>query len=66
MTDTRAMPLTPGIRALPRGANRRAGARTALAVAAALFLAVLIIESVIVVTGAPNAADLGSLYVITT
>ncbi len=66
MTVTHAMPSTPRIRALPRGADRNAGANWALAVAVALFLAVLIVEAVIIVTAAPNAADLGSLYLITT
>jgi hypothetical protein len=66
MTVTHAMPSTPKIQALPRGAVVRSAASGGLAVAAALFLAVLIVESVIVIAGAPNAADLGSLYLITT
>lgn len=66
MTVTHATPSTPEVRALPGGIVRRAGANTVLAVATALFLAVLIVEAVIVITGAPSAADLGSLYLITT
>jgi hypothetical protein len=62
MTVAHVMPSTPGIKTLPR----RAGANAALVVAAALFVAVLIIEAVIIITGAPDAADLGSLYLITT
>jgi hypothetical protein len=44
----------------------RAGADTALAIAVALFLAVLIVEAVIIATNPPSAADLGSFYSITT
>jgi hypothetical protein len=62
MTVTRTMPSTPGLQAL----SHRAGANVALGVAAALFLAVLIIEAAIIFTGAPSAIDLGLLYLITT
>ena len=62
MTVTHVMPSTPGIKALPR----RPGTNAALVVAAALFIAVLIIEAVIIITGAPDVTDLGSLYLFTT
>jgi hypothetical protein len=62
MTVAHVMPSTPEIKAFPR----RAGANATLAVAAALFLAVLIIETAIIFTGAPSAADLNSLYLFTT
>jgi len=62
MTVIHATPSTPGIQAL----LHRVGANAALTVALALFIAVLIVEAVIIVSGAPNAADLGSLYLITT
>ena len=54
--------LTPGIRT----SSHRVGANAALVVAVALFFAVLIVEAAIIVAGAPNAADLSSLYLITT
>jgi hypothetical protein len=62
MTVTYATSSTPRFEASPH----RAGADTALAVAVALFLAVLIVEAVIIATNAPSAADLGSLYLSTT
>jgi hypothetical protein len=62
MTVTHPAPWTPGIHAL----FHRVGANAVLAVAVALFLAVLIVEAAIIVIGAPSAADLRSLYVITT
>ena len=62
MTMPHAAASMPGIQASPSGTIGRAGANSALAVAAALFLAVLIVEAVIVITGAPSAADLSSLY----
>jgi hypothetical protein len=62
MTITHPAPSTPGIQASFHGV----GANAALAVAVALFLAVLIVEAAIIVIGAPSAADLGSLYLITT
>jgi hypothetical protein len=62
MAVAHAMPSRPGIETLPR----RAGANAALVVAVALFVAVLVVEAAIIITGAPDAADLGSLYLITT
>jgi len=53
---------TPGIRASSHGV----GANATLVVAVVLFLAVLIVEAAIIVAGAPRAADLSSLYPITT
>ena len=66
MTVTHATRSMKGIGALPRGAVRDTGANATLAVAAALFIAVLIIETVIIITGAPRAADLSALYLFTT
>lgn len=62
MTVTHVMPSRARIKALPR----RARANATLMVATALFVAVLIIEAVIIIAGAPDAADLGSLYLFTT
>jgi hypothetical protein len=62
MAITHATTLRSGIQASPH----RAGGNAGLVVAAALFLAVLIVEAVIIVTGAPSAADLSSLYLFTT
>jgi len=62
MTVAHVMSSTPGIKTLPR----RAGANATLVVAAVLFVVVLIIEAAIIITGAPDAADLGSLYLFTT
>jgi hypothetical protein len=62
MTITHATSSTPRFGALPR----RDSANTALAVAVALFLAVLIVEAVIIFTNPLSADDLGSLYLITT
>jgi hypothetical protein len=62
MAITHATTLRSGIQA----SRHRAGANAGLVVAAALFLAVLIVEAVIIVTGAPSAADLSSLYLFTT
>jgi hypothetical protein len=62
MTITHATSSTPRFQALPH----RAGADTALAIAVALFLAVLIVEAMIIATNPPSTADLGSFYSITT
>ena len=62
MAVTRATFSTPGFQASPH----RAGVDTALTVAVALFLAVLIVEAVIIATNAPGAADLEAHYLITT
>jgi hypothetical protein len=62
MTITRATALRPGI----QPSSRRASANAGLVVAAALFLAVLIVEAAIIVTGAPSATDLSSFYLFTT
>jgi hypothetical protein len=62
MTVTHAASSTPRFRASPR----RADLDPALAVAVVLFLAVLIVEAVIIVTNAPSVVDLGPLYQITT
>jgi len=66
MTVTNAARSMKGIEGLPQGAVRNTNANATLAVAAALFIAVLIVETVIVITGAPRAADLSSLYLFTT
>jgi hypothetical protein len=66
MTVTHTIPSTPRIRTLPRSADRNAGVKPGLAVAVVLFLAVLIVDAVIIVSSAPSASDLGSLYLITT
>jgi hypothetical protein len=66
MTATHTIPSTPRIKVFPRCADRNAGADTGLAVAVVLFLAVLIVEAVIIILGSPSATDLGSLYLITT
>ena len=66
MTMTHAAASTPVTQASPSGTVGRGGTNSALAVAAALFLAVLIVEAVIVITGAPSAADLSSPYLIVT
>ena len=66
MTLIHAVSSTLGARAWPQGAGRSARANSGLAAAIVLFLAVLIVEAVIIVTSPPSVSDLGSLYLITT
>ena len=49
-----------------RTAARRAPAVAKLYLAAALFVAVLIAEALVIAAAAPSLADIGALYVTTT
>lgn len=66
MTTTRTMSLTPAILRFDRGTVRRSRPYRPHLIAAALFLAVLIADAVLIATAAPSVAEIGSLYVTVT
>lgn len=62
MTTIRTMSLTPAIPRLDRSAVRKAHANRPLLITAALLLAVLIADAVLIAMAAPSIAEIGSLY----
>jgi hypothetical protein len=56
---------SPQMAALSPRARRRSGGQ-ALALAVTLFLAVLIVEAIVVASAAPSVPEIGSLYTSTT
>jgi len=64
MTSTQIAPSAANVSPFDRDAARRhSGVDRGLAVAAALFLAVLIAEAIFIAIAAPSIADISSLYV---
>jgi len=67
MTSTQIATSAANVSPFDRDAARRhSGVDPGLAVAAALFLAVLIAEAIFIAIAAPTIADIGSLYVTVT
>jgi hypothetical protein len=63
MTLVRGMSLTPFESPVRGRAARTSWLRSPLLIAAALVVAVLIADAVLIAVAAPSAADLGALYV---
>jgi hypothetical protein len=66
MSTARTMTSVPAVRYRDSGRGGRADARHELLIAAALFLAVVIVGAVFFYAFAPAIADLGSLYIAVT
>lgn len=62
MTTTRTMSLMPAISRAGERPTHRRHANGALLIAAALFLAVLIADAVLIAKAAPSIAEIGWLY----
>jgi hypothetical protein len=63
MTSVREMSLTPFVNPVRGRTARTSWVRPPLLIAAALVVAVLIADAVLIAVAAPRAADLGALYV---
>lgn len=66
MTTSRTMSLMLAIARVERSAAHKPHANGTLLIAAALFLAVLIADGILIAAAAPSLADLASLYVTST